>query len=269
MTTSTRARGAARSAGKSPGLQVLARLGFAASALVHLLLGYLAVRVALHHGGESDQSGAIEAVGRLPGGGILLWVMTVGLFALGLWLILQAVLGIGPGDVKRWLRALTSAAKAAAYVALAVTALAFARGSSSHASASTKRASANVLDLPGGQVLLAAIGLVALAVGVYLVVKGVQRKFRQDLDMPSGAAGRAVTVLGVVGYVAKGIAVGVVGILFDVAAFTLDPGRASGLDGALKALSALPFGAALLIAVGVGLTAFGIYTFARARYARL
>jgi membrane protein required for beta-lactamase induction len=76
--------------------------------------------------------------------------MTVGLFALALWLVVQAVLGIGPGDVKRWLRALTSATKAAAYIALGLTALAFARGSSSHASTSTRRASSNVLDLPGG-----------------------------------------------------------------------------------------------------------------------
>jgi hypothetical protein len=97
----------------------------------------------------------------------------------------------------------------------------------------------------------------------------VRRTFRKDLEMPSGTAGRVVGVLGVVGYVAKGIAVGVVGVLFVVAALTLDPGRASGLDGALKALSALPAGAVLLTAVGAGLAAFGVYTFARARYARL
>ena len=195
--------------------------------------------------------------------------MTVGLFALALWLLLAAVLGIGSGSDKRWARTLTSAAKAVAYIALAVTSLTFARGSSSNATSSTQHASSDILKLPGGQVLLALVGLIAVGVGVYMIIKGARRGFRKDLDLPGGAAGRAVTVLGIVGYVAKGIAVGVVGVLFAVAAATLDPNKATGLDGALRSLTSLPFGAVLLCAVGIGLIAFGVYTFARARYARL
>jgi hypothetical protein len=102
-----------------------------------------------------------------------------------------------------------------------------------------------------------------------MIAKGARRTFKQDLTMPGGTAGRVVTVLGVVGYIAKGIAVAVVGILFIVAAVTLDAKKATGLGGALKALVSLPFGATLLVAVGVGLMAFGVYTFARARYARI
>ena len=267
--TSTRVHGAIGSAGDNPALRALARAGFAASGLIHLLLGYLAIRVALHHAGSSDQSGAIAAIGKLPGGPFLLWAMTIGLFALALWLILAAVFDIGSTSSKRWSRTLVSAAKAVAYIALAVTSLTFARGSSSNATSSTEKASSNILALPGGQILLALVGAIAVAVGVYMIVKGARRGFRKDLDLPSGTAGKVVTVLGVVGYVAKGIAVGAVGLLFIVAAATLDPKKASGLDGALKALTALPFGATLLVAVGVGLMAFGVYTFARARYARL
>lgn len=269
MSNTTRVRSAVQRSGAERPLRGLARAGFAASGLIHLLLGYLAVRVALHHGARSDQSGAIAAIGKLPGGEVLLWVMTVGLFALALWLVLAAVLGIGSGSDKRWARSLTAAAKAVAYLALAFTSLTFARGSSSNASSSTEHASSDILKLPGGQVLLALVGLIAIGVGVYMVVKGARRGFRKDLDIPGGTAGRAVTVLGIVGYIAKGIAVAVVGILFAVAAVTLDPNKATGLDGALKSLTSLPSGAVLLCAVGVGLIAFGIYTFARARYARL
>ncbi|BDZ46035.1 DUF1206 domain-containing protein [Naasia aerilata] len=251
------------------GLRLLARIGYGASAVIHLLLGYLAIRVAFHVGAESDQSGAIAEVGKVPGGPVLLWVMTIGLFALGAWLALEAVLGIGSGSRKRWMRTTESAAKALAYVLLGLTALTFARGSSSHAAASTQQASANLLALPGGQLLLALIGLIALAVGASMVVKGIRRGFWKDLVPIDEPQRRAVGVVGVVGYVAKGIAVGVVGVLFILAAVTLDPGRASGLDGALRALSELPLGTALLVAVGVGLMAFGVYTFARARYARL
>ena len=269
MSNGTRVRSAMQSSGANRVLRTLARAGFFGSGLIHLLLGYLAVRVALHHSARSDQSGAIAAIGKLPGGEALLWVMTVGLFALGLWLLLAAAFGIGGSSDKRWVRALVSAAKAAAYIALAITSLTFAMGSSSNARSSTKQASSDVLHLPGGQVLLGIIGLIALGVGGYMVAKGARRGFKKDLTMPGGTAGRVVTALGVVGYIAKGIAVAVVGILFVAAAVTLDASKATGLDGALKALISLPFGATVLVAVGIGLMAFGVYTFARARYARI
>jgi hypothetical protein len=69
--------------------------------------------------------------------------------------------------------------------------------------------------------------------------------------------------------VAKGIALFVVGVLFVVAAVTADPEKASGLDGALKSLIDLPFGKVILVAVGVGLIAYGLFCGARARWARL
>jgi hypothetical protein len=269
MSTRSTARRAANSAGNSTILNVLARVGYAASGLVHLLLGYLAIRVAFNQSGETDQAGALAEVAELPGGTVLLWVIVVGLFALSLWLIVQAVLGVGSASKKRWVRSLVAAGKAAAYIALGLTALTFALGQSADGSDSAQQASATILALPGGQVLLGAVGVIALAIGGYFIFKGVTRKFEEDLTIPSGTPGRAVRILGVVGYVAKGIAIGVVGILLVVAAATLDPESSTGLDGALKSLAELPFGVVILVAVGLGLIAYGIYTFVRARYARL
>lgn len=269
MTSPSEIRSAAGKVGDSHALEVLARAGFAASGLVHLLLGYLAIRVALHQGGKSDQSGALAQVAKLPGGTIILWLTVIGLFALGLWLVIQAVLGIGSSSKKRWVRSLVSASKAAAYVALGLTAAQTALGSATSSTSTSTNASASILTLPGGRILLVVVGLIAIGVGAYFVVKGSRRKFLDDIALPSGSTGRAITGLGILGYVAKGIAVFVVGILFIVAAATLDPQKASGLDGALKALAALPFGQVILIAVGVGLICYGAYSFARARFARL
>ncbi|WP_084816291.1 DUF1206 domain-containing protein [Frondihabitans sp. Leaf304] len=269
MTSPSEIRSAAGKVGDSHALEVLARAGFAASGLVHLLLGYLAIRVALHQGGKSDQSGALAQVAKLPGGTIILWLTVVGLFALGLWLVIQAVLGIGSSSKKRWVRSLVSASKAAAYVALGLTAAQTALGSATSSTSTSTNASASILTLPGGRILLIVVGLIAIGVGAYFVAKGSRRKFLDDIALPSGSTGRAITGLGILGYVAKGVAVFVVGILFIVAAATLDPQKASGLDGALKALAALPFGQVILIAVGVGLICYGVYSFARARFARL
>ncbi len=269
MSTRANARRAASTASDSKLLTVLARTGYAASGLVHLLLGYLAIRVAFNKQGETDQSGALAEIAKLPGGTIVLWVVVVGLFALGLWLLVQAALGVGSASDKRWVRSLVAVGKAVAYIALGVTALSFAQGGSSSSSNSTQQASATILSLPGGPVLLGTVGVIAAAIGGYFIYKGVTRKFEEDITVPSGATGRTVRVLGVVGYVAKGIAVVVVGILVIVAAVTVDPSSSTGFDGALKSLAELPFGVVILIAVGLGLIAYGIYTFVRARYARL
>lgn len=267
--TSVHPRGVARSVGSSRALTQLARVGFAGSAVIHFFIGLLAIRVALHDGAEDDQAGAIAQIAQLPGGMVLLWIAVVGLFALALWLVIQAILGIGHPSKKRWVRSLVALAKAVAYLVLGITALTFAQGGTANASSSTVQATSGILTLPGGQLLLALVGLIAFGVGVYLIAKGVRRRFVNDIRLPSGPSRRAVLVLGTVGYVAKGIAIAVVGVLFVVAAVIVNPAQASGLDGALKALAALPFGSAILIAVGIGLIAFGVYTAARARLARL
>lgn len=263
------ARRAAGKAGDSKALGTIARAGFAASGILHLLLGYLAIRVALHHGGESDQSGALAQLAKLPGGTIALWLTVVGFAALGLWLLLEASLGIGSSSKKRWARSLVSLSKALTYFALGWTALTFALGGSSNSTTLSRRTSGTILSLPGGQILLVLVGLVAAGIGCYFMIKGIRQKFRDDILVPHGPFERPVIVLAVTGYLAKGVAVLTLGILFIVAAVRVRPRDASGLDGALKALSALPAGEIILVAVGTGLMAYGIYSFARARLARL
>lgn len=71
------------------------------------------------------------------------------------------------------------------------------------------------------------------------------------------------------GYVAEGVALTIVGGLFGLAALEADPEESSGLDGALKTLAAQPLGTALLLAVAAVLALYGLYSFARARYADL
>ena len=261
---------AARTAQNSGVVEVLARGGFAVNGILHALIGGLAISVAIGTAaGSADQTGALQQVASTPGGVLLLWVLVVGLFALGLWQITEGILVSSPDATKRWVHRITEFGKAAAYIALALTALTFAVGSESDSARSTQKFVAELLTQPGGLFLVAAIGALVLGNGLYFVIKGLRKKFLDDISRPAGKIGDAVTVLGVTGYIAKGIALAVVGILFIIAAFTLDPSQATGLDGALKALAALPFGQVILVAVGLGLIAFGVYLFARAKYAKL
>jgi hypothetical protein len=101
------------------------------------------------------------------------------------------------------------------------------------------------------------------------VAQGVTKRFLKTIRVPAGSSGRVIVLLGQVGYAARGVAIAVVGVLFVVAAFTLDPQKASGLDGALKSFAGLPFGRVVLIAIGIGWIASGIYSAIRAKLAKL
>ncbi len=72
-----------------------------------------------------------------------------------------------------------------------------------------------------------------------------------------------------VGYIAKGAALLVVGVLFIAAALHRNSSEASGLDGAMRTLREQPLGQWLLTLVALGLAAYGLYSFARARFARV
>jgi hypothetical protein len=266
---SSSARAPLRKAANSRPVEVLARVGYAVNGLLHGLIGGLAIAVALGAGEDADQSGALSALAANPAGAALLWVVVIGLGALGLWSLLQLALVRESDSKRRWTRRLKEGGKAAAYLALAATAARFATGGSADSQEQTQDFSAGLLAQPFGVALLLLVALLVIGIGVYFIVKGVRKTFLDDIREPGGTAGQATEVLGMVGFVAKGIALVVVGILFAVAAFTTDPERATGLDGALKALSDLPFGVAVLIAIGTGFLAYGLFCVVRAFRARL
>jgi hypothetical protein len=119
---------------------------------------------------------------------------------------------------------------------------------------------------PGGRVLVGILGLVVLGIAGYHVYKGWTKKFLEDLRENPGDW--AVTA-GRLGYIAKGVALLIVGFFFLVAAWTADPDKAQGLDGALKTVKDQALGPFLLTLVAIGIAAFGVYSFARSRYARV
>jgi Domain of Unknown Function (DUF1206) len=264
------AKAAASAAQNSLAFRALARLGYVVLGVLHIVIGAIAISIAVGAGGgEADQSGAMDQVSRAPFGGVLLWVITIGLVALGVWQLAEAFLERDPDTKKRWGRRVKYVGTALAYFAIAGTALVYALGGRSDSSEAATDFSATLLATPGGVVLLVFLGLVVGGVGVAFIVRGIRRRFEEHLALPGGPVGGGVRALGVVGYVAKGIAVAIVGVLFVVAAVTADPEKAGGLDAALKSLAALPFGQVVLWLVGAGLVVYGVYCFARARYARL
>ncbi|GAA4724184.1 DUF1206 domain-containing protein [Isoptericola chiayiensis] len=265
------ARGAAQELRHSTALRTLARAGFVASGVLHLLIGWLAVQIAFGSSdGSADSSGAFQQLASAPGGAFLLWAVTVGFAALALWQIAEALLGsVGVSMSKQTGARIKAAAKGVLYAVLAVSAAQFATGSGGSGN-SQEGLTAWALQLPGGRWIVAAAGLVIVGVGVYHVVKGARKKFVEDLrSTGGGAVGTAVVRLGQVGYIAKGVALAVLGGLFVLAGWQSDADQAGGLNQALQTIREQPFGTVLLVVVGLGIAAYGLYSFARARYARL
>jgi hypothetical protein len=258
------AKDAAQRLSDHPWLEGLARGGYAASGLIHIMIGWIAVRVALGSGGrEADAAGALQTLRDAPLGVVLLWVCAVGFFALALWQLLEAVVG-GPELTDR----LKAAGKAALYAALGVSTTTVAWGTQSDSGETSTDITTTLVGAPWGRALVAVVGIAVVAAGLYHVHKGLTRKFLQEFErQATGTVGSVVRVAGILGYAAKGVALVVVGGLFLLAAWQSDPEEATGLDGALKSLQGQPFGQALLITVAVGLALYGLFNIARARYA--
>jgi Domain of Unknown Function (DUF1206) len=271
MSAAQQAGTAARRATGNDAVRMLGRIGLVAYGVVHFLLGYLALNVALGEGGKASKSGALHTVAEQPGGKILLWSIAIGLAALAVWQVGEAVWGhqyVQP-ERRRTLNRLTSAGEAGLCVVLAYSAVKIATGKPSE-SGKTVEFTAKVLGWPGGQLLVGAVGLGIVAVGVYLVRRGLRCRFLEDLDL-TGADRRARLVaerLGKVGWTALGLVYGTVGALVVLAAVNFDPAKASGLDTALKTLAAQPYGTLMLGLVAAGLACFGVYCLVDARYRR-
>ncbi|WP_157663058.1 DUF1206 domain-containing protein, partial [Prescottella equi] len=153
MTPRTTA-GTANSA-QHPAFEKIARVGQAASGVVHLLIGYIVIRLAFGDSGTADQSGALTALASQPGGRVALWVAAVTLAALAAWRAVEAFVG-KRSDVEEpsALDRAKTAGVAVAYLALAFTAFQFARGGGKSSTEQNVSLSARLMQSAGGKTVL-------------------------------------------------------------------------------------------------------------------
>lgn len=257
---------AARSAVDHPALEWLARAGFVMNGVMHLLIGWIAIRIALGTGGgEASNSGALAQIAEAPGGQAMLWAGAVAFVALGLWQVTEMFLG--SDEMTDRVRA---GAKAVVYLALGVTTARFASGGGGSDSQTASGTTAGLLGSGPGKIAVTVAGLVLVGVGVYHVYLGATKKFVEDLERTGGGnIGRAMVSAGQLGYIAKGVALTTLGGLVVAAVVTADPDKAGGLDSALRTVGEQPFGQVLLILTGVGIALYGVYSIGRARYGRM
>lgn len=269
----SRARGAANRQDGSDWLDVAARVGLAAYGVVHLVIAWLAVQLAFgDREGSASSSGAVNELAQQPFGQVLVWAVAVGMLLLVVWQGIEAISGHRDEDgATRTGKRLLSVGKAIVYGAIGLSAFRVATGSGSSGQKSEKQTdslTARLMDLPAGQLVVAAVGLVIVGIGVAFAVRAWTEKFAKHLSAEgkSGDTGTAYVWLGKLGYAAKGVALGVVGGMFLYAAATHDPDESGGLDQALHEVLGKPFGPVLLTVIAVGIGCYGLFCLARARY---
>jgi hypothetical protein len=260
----------AEQAHESDWLDHAIRAGLVAYGVVHLLIAWLAIQLALGEKEDSaSNSGAMHYLAQQPLGEVLVWLVAVGMFLLVVWRLLEFAFGYRDesDDTKRWRKRATSLGKAVIYGAIGWSAVQTATGSGG-GKGGTDSTTAKLMQLPGGQLIVGAVALAIIGYGCSLVYRGWTEKFREHLDAQgqSGTDGSAYVKLGKAGYIAKGISIALVGGLFGYAAITHDPKKSGGLDQALQTVLEQPFGQVLLIAIGLGIAAYGIFCFARAKH---
>lgn len=262
---------AARKAKNSTAVEVLARLGLVCRGIVWLVVGALALQVALGSNAKADKNGALQAIADKPFGHLLLVVLVVGFLGYAAWRLLEAAVGHTDADEgrERWTKRGTSLFRGAVYLGLAISTLKFL--TSGGGQDQTKPLTARVMSATGGRALVFAVGAGVLIGGLAIVVRAFKQKFEDKLEMGKMPAWLrdATTVVGTTGLVSRGLVFSLIGWFLLDAAIRFNPDKAKGLDASLKTVAHQPFGRLLLLAAAVGLLGFALWSFIEARFRKI
>ncbi len=270
MAARSAAREVERGAGRSAMLDVAVRVGLGAYGFVHLLVAWVTLRLVFGgNAGKATGKGALAQLADGTVGQLTLAAMALCFAALVVWQLLAGAVGFRDRDGwSRHLMRTGAAARAVSYGYLGVSSARLALEGRSASSGSPDSTTAKLMSAPAGQLLVAVVGLAAAGIGVGLVVFGLGKHFLGQLDDEARNQDRRIpiVVLGQVGYVVKGLAFVVIGVLLGWAAYTHDPQKSGGLDAALHELLGKSLGGVAIVVVGVGIGAFGLYLLARSRH---
>jgi len=262
-----------KQAARKPWVIWLARLGYVVRGLLYIIIGALALRLAMGVGGgtTTDPTGALDFVAKQAWGKPLLIVMVVGLAGYSLWGFVRALLDpLGRGTDGKGLAARAgNFVSGVSYGALIIPAVRLLQSKPKGPSTGNPQGIAEKLfSQPAGVWLVGAFGLFWLVSALAQWQQAYSKSFMDDLKTAKMGADeeKVAERLGRIGLAARGVVYAVIGWFMLQAAATADAVRAQGFDGALLKLSQQPYGQILLGVVALGLVIFGIFSVMCARW---
>jgi hypothetical protein len=250
----------------------LSRGGFVARALIYGIIGILAFKLAVGHGGKlTNQQGALHTVAQQSFGKLLLTLVAIGLGGYSLWRLARAGIGHGREGSDTGFDRIAGLASGIAYGTLCVLAIEILLGRSGGGTGNTKKTTAGVFGWPAGVWIVGIAGGVMIGVALYQGYRGITKKFLDDskVEQMGPRMKEWIGRLGLVGHLARMVVFGLVGIFLIKAAVDYNARAAVGLDGALAKIVHRSYGPLALGVVAVGLIAFALYSLSDARYRRI
>jgi hypothetical protein len=257
----------------APWVERLARIGYAAKALLYITIGLLAAQAGLGRGGGTlDTQGALREVHHVTFGRIALLIIAAGLGGYALWRMVEAV--IDPdrrgANLKGIALRASFAVRGMFHGALAITALRLAgrKSADSHRD-QTQHWTARAFELPAGDALVWVAASGILGYGIYQFYRVYAAKLSRQLDLSRLSPGTVRWVVGVsrFGIAARGVVFCLSGYFLARAAVQHDATQAGGVRKSLTLLADVgrwPF-----VVVALGLVAYGVYELVNARYRRI
>lgn len=262
-----------RRAARGKALATAARAGFVGRGVLYALIGVLSLRIAFSGEDEqADRGGAIAEIAQKPFGTLLLWLLGIALAGMALWRLSEAAFGrAGPDGDKPGKRSM-AAGRALFYGFVTYSVLSYATGDKSSGSGGSDESSrdftARALNWPGGEWIVGGAGAVVTGAGLWIAVRALLRRFEKHLRTAemSRRTRRAVAFVGVFGGTARGVVFATAGGFAVAASVQHEPGKSKGMDNTLRTFAETPAGPWLLALIAVGLIAFGIFSWAGARW---
>lgn len=253
-------------------VRVLARVGYATIGVVYLLVGVLAVEVAMgERSAPAGTRGAVNTLGAQPFGQFLLWAAAAGLAAYVIWLLVAAAVdaehrGHGVGG---WIDRVGYVFTAIFYGFLSYGAAVAAwngrsalKGRDGQAEMEATR---TLLQQPYGEILVGVIGAIFVGIAIAQFIRAGSGAFMEEYRGTLTSKQRTwVKRIGTLGIGARGVTFSIIGALLLRAAIRDDASETRGLAGALQSLAEQPHGLVMLFVVATGLVCYGTYCFLRA-----
>lgn len=256
-------------------VKLLARLGLCARGVIYVLLSCLAFDITVTGSAPAQTTGdgALQEVAKQPASPALLFGLSAGLGAYGLWRLVQFIAGqASPKERSGGFQRVGWLAIAVIYFGLCARALELVLGRSGGNVATDPRPwAARVLAWPAGPELLGLVGGCVVIGGCALAIWGFVRDYDKDLALSHlGPVVRmAIKAAGAFGDLARGFLVALVGAYLLNAAALSQPSRAKSVDSALISLLHTPYGTLLIALVATGFFCFALSSFAESRLRQL
>jgi hypothetical protein len=251
-------------------LRLYARLGLAAHGVVYCLMSILTLFTAFGlSNNKTEKSEAFRFIHEQPFGKVIIFIIGICMLGYVLLRFFQAF-----RDTRKKGKKLKGIALRIGYAFIAIGYLSlsifcfkmvFDRSDEGN---SHREYAKTLLYFPAGAWMVGGVAVGFAAAAVYQVVRGVGKKFMKTVALYHSEYKDTFSRIGTIGYVARGIVFSIIAYLFMRAAIQANSNEAGGTNDAFSFLQK-NFGNLLMALMALGLMAFGVFMFVRAKHEKM